>query len=155
IHTMGIFTSLAQPFYETYDWESDPKYSNSGFEEAHIASVKEKIVSEFYFNDEGGLVEYFLEHKVYYLNSDDAIEEFNKVYLPYTSDSQLERNKARVITASGQVINLDESKIMTATNEETHNTYKYFAFEGIQKGSFIEYLYVVKRYPVYSGKRID
>jgi len=154
-YVAGQFTSVAQQFYKSYDWETNPKYSSDGFAEEHMASIKEKIVSEFYFNDEGGLVEYFLEHKVYYLNSDDAIEEFNKVYLPYASDSELELNKARVITASGQVINLDDSKILTATNEETNNTYKYFAFEGIEKGSFIEYLYVVRRYPVYKGKRID
>jgi hypothetical protein len=155
LYVAGMFTTIAQPFYESYDWDADPKYSKNGLAEEYMASLKEKIVSEFYFDGDGGLVEYFLEHKVYYLNSDDSIEEFNKVYLPYASDSELQLNKARVITASGQVINLDDSKILTATNEETNNTYKYFAFEGIEKGSFIEYLYVVERYPVYKGKRID
>ncbi|TXD81156.1 DUF3857 domain-containing protein [Subsaximicrobium wynnwilliamsii] len=120
-----------------------------------MVSLKEKTVTEFYFEEDGSLTEYFLEHNVYYLNADDAIERYNKVYLPYASDSNLERNKARVITPSGKVIHLDDSKIMTATNEETNRAYKYFAFEGIEKGSIIEYLYVVKRFPVYKGKRID
>lgn len=155
LYIAGMLTTLAQPFYKSYDWDTNPEYSNGSFANEHMASLKEKIVTEFYFDDDGILTEYFLEHKVYYLNSDDTIEEFNKVYLPYASDAQLELNKARVITASGQIINLDDSKILTATNNETNKTYKYFAFEGIEKGSFIEYLYVVKRSPVYKGKRID
>ncbi|WP_223270905.1 DUF3857 domain-containing protein [Subsaximicrobium wynnwilliamsii] len=148
-------TASAQQFYKSYDWETNPKYSNKGFENEDMVSLKEKTVTEFYFEEDGSLTEYFLEHNVYYLNADDAIERYNKVYLPYASDSNLERNKARVITPSGKVIHLDDSKIMTATNEETNRAYKYFAFEGIEKGSIIEYLYVVKRFPVYKGKRID
>jgi hypothetical protein len=156
--TLLFFTCLAtvnaQPFYESYDWDTNPKFSNKDVEDDNMASMKEKTVTEFYFDDEGNLTEYFLEHKVYYLNSDDKIEAYNKVYLPYDSDSKLLLNKARVITASGEVINLDESKILTATDSETERTYKYFAFEGVEKGSFIEYMYVVNRYPSYKGKRI-
>ncbi len=143
-----------QPFYKTYNWDNNPSYTVDTNSEESIIGVKEKIVTEFIFDGNDGLVEYFLEHKVYWLNSDDKIEEFNKVYLPYSSDSNLEINKARVITKAGKVIELDESKILTATNDETNRTYKYFAFEGIEKGSFIEYMYVVKRYPAYKGKRI-
>ncbi|MFT5242745.1 MAG: hypothetical protein ACJA1H_000221 [Glaciecola sp.] len=146
--------SNAQPFYESYDWDANPKYSNKGVEDDNMASMKEKTVTEFYFDDEGNLTEYFLEHKVYYLNSDDKIEAFNKVYLPYDSDSKLVVNKARVITAQGEVIDLDDSKILTATDSETNRSYKYFAFEGVEKGSFIEYMYVVNRFPGYKGKRI-
>lgn len=151
----SLTTVFAQPFYESYDWEENPSYSNEGFSEKSLASVKEKVVTEFYFNDEGDFIEYFLEHNVYYLNSDDAIEGYNKIYLPYSSDSKLEVTKARVITKEGTVVNLDESKILTATDEETNRTYKYFAFEGIEKGSFIEYYYVVNRYPSYKGKRLN
>nr|WP_321221558.1 DUF3857 domain-containing protein [uncultured Psychroserpens sp.] len=151
---ISIITIHAQPFYESYNWDANPSYSNQGVEDSNMASMKEKIVTEFYFDDQGNLTEYFLEHKVYYLNSDDKIEAFNKVYLPYDSESKLVVNKARVITANGEVINLDESKILTATDSETDRTYKYFAFEGVEKGSFIEYMYVVNRYPSYKGKRI-
>jgi len=151
----SMATLFAQPFYQNYDWEANPSYSNEGFLDKNLVSVKEKIVTEFYFNDEGGLIEYFLEHNVYFLNSDDAIEDYNKIYLPHSSDSNLEVTKARVITKEGTIINLDDSKILTATDEESNRTYKYFAFEGIEKRSYIEYFYVVKRYPSYKGKRLN
>lgn len=141
------------PFFKSYDWEETPIYKVENSEESLVA-LKEKVVTEFYF-DADNLVEYFLEHKVLWLNSDDAIEEFNKVYLPFSSESELLVNKARVITKDGEIIALDDSKILTAEDDETGRTYKYFAFEGITKGSFIEYIYVVKKSPDYKGKRLD
>jgi len=150
-----VNTTFAQekPFYEDYSWDKNPNYNIEKGTDASIISLKHKILSEFYFEGDG-LVEYFLEHKVLWLNSDEEIESYNKVYLPYTSSSELKINKARVITKEGKTLVLDESKILTAQDEETGQNYKFFAFEGINKGSFIEYYYVVKRYPRYSGNRI-
>ncbi len=150
-----ILTANSQEFYKSYDWDSTPNFDSTDYADEDLVAAKEKITTEFYFTEDSQFVEFYLEHKAYYLNSDEAIEDFNKIYLPYDSDSELKINKARVINPSGKVINLDESKILTATNEETQRTYKYFAFEGIEKGSFIEYLYVVKRSPGYKGKRIS
>lgn len=140
-------------FFKEYDWEQTPNYTIEEGTEAPIIALKDKITTEFYFEDDG-LVEYYMEHKVYWLNSDEKIESFNKVYLPYNNTSELKISKARVITKAGEIIELDDSKILTAKDEETGRNYKYFAFEGVTKGSFIEYYYVVKRYPRYSGNRL-
>ena len=59
-----------------------------------------------------------------------------------------------MITKSGKIVVLDDSDIHTASDEETGKQYKYFAFEGVEKGSTIEYYYVVKKYPQYKGIRI-
>ncbi|WP_341221705.1 DUF3857 domain-containing protein [Polaribacter atrinae] len=152
LFTFQMVVSQEIPFFESYDWEVSPNYTVDNEIEEDMIAVKEKTVTEFYFQDED-LVEFYLEHKVLWLNSDDAIEEYNKIYLPFSSDAELRVNKARVITPGGKIINLDKSKILTAEDEETGNTYKYFALEGISKGSFIEYMYVVKRPPNYTGKK--
>ncbi len=154
-----IFTqfSIAQeaPFFKTYSWDKNPSYkienadTNKG-----IVALKHAIINEFYFEDENSLTEYYLEHEVLWLNSDEAIEQYNKVYIPYTQSSELNIHKARVITNKGEVIELDESKILHAEDEETGRKYKYFAFEGVEKGSFIEYYYVIKKHPKYKGKRL-
>lgn len=140
-------------YFKSYDWEEKPSYSIDKGNKEEMIAVKEKTVTEFYFL-ENDLVEYVLEHKILWLNSDDAIEEYNKIYLPFSSSSELQVNKARVITPEGKFINLDKSKILTAEDEETGRVYKYFALEGITKGSFIEYMYVVKRKPSYTGDRV-
>lgn len=144
----------AQPFYKTYDWDNNPSYDTSDLANESLVSLKEQNVSEFYFTENDEFVEYVLEHNVFLLNTDDKIEYFNKVYIPYSSESNSLINKARVINPNGKIINLDQSKILTAVDEETNRTVKYFAFEGIEKGSIIEYLYVIKKYPSYSGKRV-
>lgn len=157
IFTLLLINSLfsqGQAYYETYDWDPNPKYTVSNFENQEMIAVKDKVVNEFYFVDNNSLVEFSLEHKVLWLNADQKIEDFNKVYLPYKANSELMVSKARVITKEGKILNLDDSKILTAQDEETKRTYKYFAFEGVEKGSFIEYFYVLKQYPVYKGRRI-
>lgn len=148
-----LVVSQDEPFYTSYSWDENPEYTIEAGTEDHLIALKDKILTEFYFEDDG-LVEYFLEHRVLWLNSDEKIESYNKVYLPYTSTSELKVNRARVIKKDGTIIELDESKILTAQDEETGQNHKFFAFEGIEKGSFIEYYYVVKRYPRYKGNRV-
>ncbi len=146
---------LAQesPFYKDYSWEKNPKFSVKASDTTTIVGLKDKIVSEFIYEGENFL-EYFLEHKALWLNSDDRIEEYNKIYLPYSNSSELIISKARVIKPNGEIVELDDSKILTAEDEETQRVYKFFAFEGIEKGSIIEYYYLIKRVPEYSGKRL-
>ena len=147
--------SIAQtaPFYESYNWETTPSYQIEGSDNDMVA-IKDKVVTEFYFEDQN-LTEYYLEHKILWLNSDDRIEEYNKIYLPFSNNAMLQVSKARVIKKTGEVIELDKSKILSAENEESGRKYKYFALEGIEKGSIIEYYYVVKRRPKYQGARVD
>jgi len=153
LFAIQITFSQSIPFFKSYDWDKNPSYKVTEGTTEDMISLKEKSVSEFYFNGDD-LIEYFLEHNIIWLNSDDAIEGYNKIYLPFSSKAELKVNKARVITPEGKIINLDESKILTAVDEETGRQYKYFALEGITKGSFIEYIYVVKRAPAYMGRKL-
>lgn len=146
-----IAASQDSPFHENYNWEENPSYEQPVDSAQEIVALKDKYVVEFAYMNEGNLTEYYLKHQVLWLNSDDKIEDYNKIYLPYSSSSELLISKARVITKNGRVIVLDDSKILTAKDDETGKQYKYFAFEGIDKGSFIEYYYVEKKSPNYKG----
>lgn len=134
-----------------YQWDSKPDFSITWDKEDPIVSLQEKYIVEFAYSADNVFEEYNLEHKAIWLNSNDRIEDFNKIYLPYSSTSELLKSKARVITKEGKIIELDDSKILTAQDEETGKNYKYFAFEGVEKGSVIEYFYVEKRFPSFSG----
>ena len=112
-----------EPFYLNYQWETNPNYQVEESDKDMIA-LKDKVVTEFYFESQE-LVEYYLEHKIIWLNSDDRIEEYNKVYLPYSNNASLLVNKARVLKKNGDILELDASKILTAENEETGRKYKY------------------------------
>nr|WP_299387591.1 DUF3857 domain-containing protein [Allomuricauda sp.] len=134
-----------------YTWEEKPSFDLNIDSEEPMKALKEHYITEFAYAPDNSFIEYYLEHKAYWLNSNDKIEDFNKIYLPYASNSVLMRSKARVITKSGKIINLDDSKILSAQDEETGKQYKYFAFEGVEQGSVIEYFYVEKKTPSYSG----
>ena len=133
-----------------YSWDDKPQYAVSDESNEPMMALKEKYVTEYSYVD-NEFTEHYLEHKALWLNSNDKIEDYNRIYLPYSSNSVLLKSKARVITKSGKVIDLDESKILTAQDEETGKNYKYFAFEGLEKGSIVEYFYVEKKKPSYSG----
>lgn len=143
-----------QPFFKTYTWNNNPAYTVDPATTEEILELKSKIVTEFIYDEQGSLVEYFLEHRVVWLNSDHAIERYNKIYLPHSGSTELPVSRARVVKNDGKIFELDKSNIFTAKDEETGKQYKYFAFEGIEKGSFIEYFYVEKRDPSYNGNRL-
>ena len=151
---LGTFLSSAQeaPNLSSYDWEGKPEFNWPPESLGDMKGVYEKYAVEFRYADTGELEEYDLEHRALWLNSDERIEEFNKVYLPFSSDSELLTAKARVLKASGEIINLKETSIHTAEDKESGKIYKYFAFEGIEKGSVIEYLILEKKKPEYSGR---
>jgi len=150
--TQLIF-SQSQVVSMEYSWDNSPNYVMGEDTNDGIIAVKDKYIVEYVYADDEALNEYYLEHRVLWLNSDEKIEDYNKIYLPHSSSSELLVNKARVVTKDGKIIVLDDSKILTAEDEETGRQYKYFAFEGIEKGSFIEYFYVEKKYPEYKGNR--
>ncbi len=138
-----------------YDWEEKPNPLQYNSEEDVITTI-DKTVVDFEYDEDGSLIEYFLEHQGHILNSDEKIEDYNKLYLPYTSSSSVLINmKARVIKANGEIIVLDDSKILTSKDEETDREYKYYAFEGIEKGSAIEYFYLLKKVPSFSGRKFN
>jgi len=143
-------------FYKSYDWNDDiyQTFDVSLYQDKDIVLVDDKRVTEFAFSDTEYFVEYQLIHKTYWLNSNDKIEEFNKVYLPISKSRKLEKSKARVINSEGKVFELSESKILEAKDNSSGSSYKYFALEGIDKGSFIDYFYVIKKYPDYQGRRL-
>lgn len=154
--SLTVVNSQTIPFYEAYDWLQNPtkEFDVTSHSDKDLVAFQEKTVNEFVLTEGGGFVEYSLIHNIYWLNSNDKIEEYNKVYLPTSSTKILVKNKARVITKNGEIIELDDSKILEAKNEETQINYKFYAFEGVEKGSFIEYYYVIKRYPAYTGASI-
>ncbi len=154
--SLTVINSQTTPFYETYDWldDSTKEFDVSSHSDKDLVAFQEKTINEFVLTDGGGFVEYSLIHNIYWLNSNDKIEEYNKVYLPTSATKIVVKNRARVITKSGKTIELDDSKILEAKNEESQVNYKYYAFEGVEKGSFIEYYYVIKRYPAYTGASI-
>ncbi|KUJ60120.1 hypothetical protein AR687_19675 [Flavobacteriaceae bacterium CRH] len=99
-------------------------------------------------------IQYRLIHEKRYINSDDAIERNNKIYIPFGGNENILVTKARVILKSGKVISLDKKDIKEEVDQEKGMKYNYFAVNGLEKGAVIEKLYVIEEAPDLKGNTI-
>lgn len=139
--------SIAQNLkYADFKWEEKPVLTTLSENEKNESEViiSRNISYEFVY-DENQLKSYFFLHIITKVNTDEAIDENNKIYIPINSNSKLIETKARVINSKGEIKELDKNDMKTAIDEESQTNYTYFALEGIDKGSEIEYYYYIQR----------
>jgi len=98
-----------------------------------------------------GAYQVFLLHEKVLINSDDAIERNNRVYIPFRLDESLLTNKVRVILKNGTVINLKSNDIKEEVDQEKGVKYNYYAVNGLEKGAILEKIFVIKENPDLKG----
>jgi hypothetical protein len=96
--------------------------------------------------------QYRLLHEKIFINSDDAIERNNKIYIPFGQNENVIANKARVILKNGKIITLDKNDIKEENDEEKGVKYNYFAINGLEKEAVIEKFYLLEETPDLNGK---
>lgn len=136
------FIAGAQDFYYTgYDWLSTPEKYELTEEEQKMDEIflKRKDCVQMVVKGDDAL-EFRLAHKIIRLNTDLGIERFNKWYLTNYGAIEMRFQKARVIKPNGEIVVQNASDIKESKGEDGEVEYRYFAFEGIEKGSTIELL---------------
>lgn len=135
-----------------YDWNESPALTDYVETDTNVAItyIKNFESHEFIDTDEG-MREYVLVHKRVKVFTDQGIERFNKLYLPVFEDKAFLKEKARVINSKGEVIVLKKDDIKEGVDEDTEQKFRYFALEGIDKGSEVEYIYMYERSPNFTG----
>jgi hypothetical protein len=96
-----------------------------------------------YVNEKDNVVVYEHDHFIVKVMNDNGIESYNKIYVPVYENASVQDIKARTITPSGKIIQLDTNNIKDA--EEDNQKYRLFALEGLEKGAEVEYAYTIKR----------
>jgi hypothetical protein len=141
--------------YANYDWEANPKLHQLKPEEKLLEQIilKEKQAYEFAYGKDRNFEEYKLLHKIIRVNSNNAIEKNNRIYIPSGYGMEFIKHKVRVISSGGKVRQLSDSDIKEAVDEQSQTKYRYFALEGIELGSEIEFFYLMKVPPRYTGLR--
>jgi hypothetical protein len=136
-----------------YDWELQmPTIAipDSLKEEPQIYFKKHQII-EFGFEEDNFIMLEIL-HEIIWVNSDESIDENNKVYIPMGKGTEVVLTRSRVVNPDGKTTELEKDDVLEVTDEDD-NVSHYFALKGIEKGSFIEYFYVIKTAPKYNGRR--
>lgn len=140
-------SGFAQLKYADYDWEENPALSvlPEDYKEQNSVLIKERLFREFGYTQEGFLIQVNTYHYVRKLNTDKAVESFNKIYLSVGPGEFVDVQKARVIRPDGSVMVLTQEEIKEAKDEETGTVRRYFALEGLEAGADIEYFSRVRK----------
>ena len=155
--TLAVSTySIAQsPMYIDYDWKSTPEkmeVTEKDRLEDEIMLFEKRSIEFAEYNN--GFYQMVLVHSIKLINTDNGIENSNKVYISNKQGSTVLKQKARVIKPDGKIINLKESDIQESKDENGNVEYQYFALEGLEKGSYIEYLHYISEEPILTGSSI-
>ena len=141
--------------FKTYDWnEKDTKIEVPKKYEDEKEIFLNRTVKIEIVVDKNTATQYRLIHDKKYINSDDAIERNNKIYIPFGGQENILITKVRVILKNGKVITLDKKDIKEEVDEEKGMKYNYFALNGLEKGAVIEKLYVIEEAPDLNGNTI-
>ncbi len=141
--------------HKDYNWvQNRERYPISADEELKTSiSLKHLVAHEYLFEeDSGDLIVYNTVHRIIRVNSDDAIQTYNKIYIPMNDVYEIVNVRARSINPSGKSMELDQSNIKEIEDDDGLGAYKIFAIEGVEQGSEIEYFYTRKMYASYFGR---
>ena len=148
--TLTSNAQLPGLYSSSFSWNEKPALHKmpEKFKDASAIYLRDDRIYEYKFEDKK-MVQYNYVYKLIKVADDKGIESFNKIYVPVYGTSEVSNLKARVINSSGQVINVPSEKIKDEMYEG--NRFRFFAMEGLDKNSEIEYTYVTKKNPTYFG----
>lgn len=135
-------------FYVNYSWEKKPVLTpaNSTYKDLDYYVPSSNHILEYAYDSNGELCLFETRHVITHINTDKGVETKNKMYIASGRIIEMVDLKARCITASGKVINLDKKSIKQVDNLEDQGPYTIFAYEGVEPNSDIEYIYTAKKY---------
>ena len=128
-----------------YDWQKERK--------RYALSEKEKSYNEYilkfhrdyrYDWENNELVVFLTEHRITHVVNSEAIQRHNRIYISLRNVLEVTNLKARSINKAGKVITFDENNLKEIKDENSDNSYKIFAIEGIESDSELEYFYTLK-----------
>jgi hypothetical protein len=129
------------------DWEDAPKLhtiTNKEWLEKSAIIIVEDIQKEFKLDETKKDVEILYSfHKIVKVNDEKGIEIYNKGQIAFSKIYNIIDLKARTITADGKVIVLKPSAFKDQQDEDGGWS-RIFAFEGVEKGAELEYVYSCK-----------
>jgi len=138
--------------FSKYNWNyfPDVKTADSIRSENGVLITLERRITEVYVNREDIFEEISIFHRKVRVESHDAIDRHNKIYVPVNNVIEIINIRARFISPDGKITEVPQENIRQVSNLENEGDYKIFAIEGAQTGGEIEYFYVLrKKYNAY------
>ena len=132
--------------HQDYDWAAEPSLHELTEEEKTLPGViiKDQRIFEYHYGSDNVLYVYETVHKIIRVSDDQAIDMFNKVFVPMSEGMDFEQLKARAISPEGKITLLNKDNIKELDNVQNFGAFKIFAIEGVEKGGELEYFYTTK-----------
>ncbi len=127
-------------------WSEKPTFSaiTAENEDENVIGIFFNEKYEYEYAEDGKLQMTHTLHKKFRLNNDDAIDQFNKISVSLNDVVEIIDIKARTIKPNGKTIEFDKNNIKEIKDEDSQNSYKIFAIDGIEKGDDVEYMVIRK-----------
>lgn len=141
----------AQDMRFSLSWEDKPMIQSvhSRFKDESAVVLLDGRLLDYIDDNKLGVISNYTMHKLVKINDEKGIELFSKVYIPVSNGSEIISIKARTISSAGKVVELPQAKFLDV--EEEGVRYKKFAFEGMEKGGEVEFIYTIKRPGTFFG----
>lgn len=132
----GTLASAQMPEFEGYNWNTFPEIPETDTVKAINGSLitLERRITEVYPNKQDVFEEISIFHRKIRVETHDAVNRFNKIYIPVSDVIDILAIKARFISADGKITELPESSIHQVENLENKGDYNTFAIEGAETG---------------------
>lgn len=133
---------------KNYEWEANPKFKEIPQEFMSYPAVVLKDY-RLYENKVGAYAykAFVVKHCAIKILTDNGVNDFNKVSINKKYVRDYRDLRARVIKSNGKIEELPKDRIIEKDNSDD----RQFVFEGVEKGDIIEYFYVIKDFPDFSG----
>lgn len=123
---------------------SYPEFTESELSEPFVI-LKDHRATEYIFNENEDLMEFESIHKQVLVNSDNAVNRFNKYRISLTNTRNLVAFRARTMKPDGTVIEVQESDMKSIEDYDEYGPYRIFTFEGVEKGDVVELFYTLEK----------
>jgi hypothetical protein len=145
LHSCSLFGQKAE--FAEYDWNTFPAQPVSDTIQPVNGCLitLERRINEFYLNKDDEFEEISIYHRKVRVESHDAINRFNKIYIPVSNAIEVLAVKARFVSPNGKITEVPKESIKQIENLENKGSYQTFAIEGVELGGEIEYYYKVRK----------
>ncbi|TAH38982.1 MAG: DUF3857 domain-containing protein [Bacteroidetes bacterium] len=108
-----------------------------------VVILESRKVLEYTYNKNSELELYSFYYQKVKINESKSVEDYNKIYIPVRSPDQLIVFKARAIASNGKSNEMLRGEMKPVT--EDGQLYMSLAIDGVDKGSEVEYFYIIRR----------
>ncbi len=142
-----LWLSGQSPEYSGYNWTTFPAAKEIDSVKAVNGSVitLERRITDVYANKENIFEEISIFHRKIRVTTHEAVNDYNKIYVPVSNVIEILDIRARFISPEGKITELPKTSIHQVENLENKGDFKTFAIEGAETGGEIEYYYKLRK----------